>query len=117
MRCGTSSLLTQVTFVPAFTVSTAGEKLKLSMPIWSAPSGAAIRVAWRRIIASCDATSNAGGSPDNVASTMASEPRPGMNVTSAMPSTLLSLDASTLIGPGAGAVPGAGWGNAVDIAV
>ena len=33
MRCGTSSLLIQVTLVPAFTVSVGGVKLKLSMPI------------------------------------------------------------------------------------
>ena len=75
------------------------------------------RFVWRSIIASCEASSNAGGCPDSVASTIASEPRPGMKVTSAMPSTLLSFSGSTFIGPGAGAVPGAGCGNAVDIAV
>src|SRR5215831_13378438 len=40
-----------------------------------------------------------------------------MNVTLAMPSTLCKRSASTFIGPGDGAVPGAGCGNAVDIAV
>jgi hypothetical protein len=59
-------------------------------------------------MASCDAASNAGGSPDNVASTTASDPRPGMNVTLVIPRTLLSRSGSTFIGPGAGAVPGVG---------
>ena len=55
--------------------------------------------------------------PESVASTTASALRPGMNVTSVMPSTLCSVSGATFIGPGAGAVPGVGCGNAVDIAV
>ena len=118
MRCGTSSLLIHVTFVPAFTVSTGGVKLKLSMPIsFGAEQRAPSALVLRCIIASCDAASNAGGSPESVASTTASALRPGMNVTLVMPSTLLSFSGSTFIGPGAGAVPGVGCGNAVDIAV
>ena len=92
-----------------------GAKAKLSMPISFAPSGACVR--FGRFAASRVAASNAGGSPDNVESTIASELRPGMNVTFAIPRTLLSRSGCTTIGPGAGAVPGAGCGNAVDIAV
>ncbi len=53
----------------------------------------------------------------NVASTTARCPRRPMYCTSVIPRTLLSFSAGTTIGPGCAAMPGAGWGNAVDIAV
>jgi len=40
-----------------------------------------------------------------------------LNVTLAMPSIVRSLSSGTFIGPGEGAVPGAGCGNAVERAV
>ena len=40
-----------------------------------------------------------------------------LNVTLAMPSMVRSLSSGTFIGPGDGAVPGAGCGNAVERAV
>ncbi len=50
-------------------------------------------------------------------STTASAPFPLTKFTSVIPSTLRSCCAGTFIGPGEGAVPGAGCGNAVDAAV
>ena len=50
-------------------------------------------------------------------SMMASRCCPRLKVTSVMPRTERSLSSATFIGPGEGAAPGAGCGNAVDIAV
>ena len=51
------------------------------------------------------------------ASMMASRCSFCLNVTLAMPSIVRSLSPGTFIGPGEGAVPGAGCGNAVERAV
>src|ERR1051325_8339762 len=48
---------------------------------------------------------------------MARRCSPCLKVTSAMPSTVRSLSSGTFIGPGDGAVPGAGCGKAVEQAV
>jgi hypothetical protein len=48
---------------------------------------------------------------------IASELFPGTYFTSVIPNTLRNLSAGTFIGPGDGAVPGAGCGKAVDMAV
>src|SRR5258708_4401608 len=42
---------------------------------------------------------------------------PWTKLTVVIPRSLRSWSSGTFIGPGDGAVPGAGWGNAVDIAV
>ena len=44
---------------------------------------------------------------------------PGFNVvvTDVSPKSPRSWSAGTVIGPGLGALPGVGWGNAVDMAV
>ena len=50
-------------------------------------------------------------------SMMARRCSPCLNVTQAVPSILRSCSAGTFMGPGDGAVPGAGCGNAVERAV
>lgn len=50
-------------------------------------------------------------------STIARWPGRATYFASVIPSTLRSLPAGTVIGPGCGADPGAGWGNAVEAAV
>src|SRR5436305_4477211 len=55
--------------------------------------------------------------PDRGRSTIASRLLVRVNVTASTPSTVRSCSAGTFMGPGAGAWPGAGWGNAVDIAL
>src|ERR1700694_192940 len=57
------------------------------------------------------------GAPDKDESTTARSCFCAMKLAWVIPSTLRSLSAGTFIGPGEGADPGAGWGNAVDIAV
>src|SRR6185369_16033501 len=55
--------------------------------------------------------------PINGASTSARRSSPGTKFTWQTPNTERSFSAVTTIGPADGAVPGAGWGNAVDRAV
>ena len=55
--------------------------------------------------------------PCSGVSMMASRCSPCLKLTLAMPSTLRSLSSATFIGPGEGAVPGAGCGKAVERAV
>ena len=58
-----------------------------------------------------------GAQPCSGASTMASRCSPCLNVTLAVPIMVRSLSGGTFIGPGLGAVPGAGCGKAVERAV
>ena len=100
MLCGTSSRFVQVTVAPAGTVAAAGEKLKLSTTDL-APIGAGRRhgVLERQV-----------GDGNRVVDVVVGDGREAEH--------LVSADrASTFIGPGDGAAPGAGCGNAVDIAV
>ena len=53
----------------------------------------------------------------NVESTRAKGPEFKGTVTDVPPKSPRSWSAGTVIGPGLGALPGAGWGNAVDMAV
>src|SRR5512146_1114123 len=53
----------------------------------------------------------------SVESTRASGPGLSAAVTDVTPKRPRSRSAGTVIGPGWGALPGAGWGNAVDMAV
>src|SRR6185503_2811289 len=122
---GTSSALTQVIVAPTGTVVLGGRKLKLSILMVVAVADA---------IGSVVAAGTARGATDPAAAAAAPAPAPAgllssgesttasawcprRNSTLAIPSTLRSWLASTFNGPGEGAVPGAGCGNAVDIAV
>src|SRR5437667_5925351 len=99
MLCGTSSRFVQVTVAPDGTVAAAGEKLKLSTTTW-------------RASALADAAAFSSGT-----SVMAIGWWTSWQAIDARPSIFFSRSASTFIGPGDAAVPGAGCGNAVDIAV
>src|SRR5215470_14536289 len=99
MLCGTSSLFVQVTAAPTGTRVSRGVKLKLSMAIVLVPA-AVVRV-----------------SSSSVASVIAIGWLTSWKDSRVIPRTLRRRSASTLIGPGDGADPGAGCGKAVDIAV
>src|SRR5262245_13197132 len=97
MLCGTSSRLVQVTVDPIGTDIAAGAKLKLSTTI----SFGAV----------------AGFASSSGTSVIAIGWSTAWNDSCESPSSLRRRSSSTFIGPGDGAVPGAGCGNAVDIAV
>jgi hypothetical protein len=72
-------------------------------PGWLSPSGAPEGIKFQAFVRSL--------------SVMASGWVPRFTATVAMPSTLRSLSSGTFIGPGEGALPGAGCGKAVERAV
>src|SRR6202012_3058676 len=126
MACGISSRLVQVTVSPTFTLIDAGEKVKLSIDIFvsaarAAPSchedistESAMRMPSLRSFSDDIAVVL---QPCNGVSMMARRSSPLLKLMLATPSMLRSLLSSTFIGPGEGALPGAGCGKAVERAV
>ena len=98
MLCGTSSRFVQVIAVPAATAVVAGAKLKLSTTT-SLRTGRHRRLPRGHI-----------GDRDRMIDVVERHPRKAEHLLQAVGRRLSS-------GPGDGAVPGAGCGNAVDIAV
>ena len=74
------------------------------LPMWPATGE------WRARPPACQPR----GPPASGVSTRARRSLPGTKVTVEMPSTSRSRSAGTIIGPGVGALPGTGCGNAVD---
>src|SRR3954462_2193790 len=97
MVCGTSSRFVHVSVVPAATDAVAGVKLKLSSTMSGVPVAGVSDSSGRSVIAIGLLTP--------------------WNDRRDRPSTLRRRSSDTVIGPGEGAAPGAGCGNAVDIAV
>src|SRR6185437_8200716 len=118
--CGMSSSLTQVTVVPAFTVICCGLKVKL--PILTGTSSDLAGEATSAAVTAAARPSRVNdlvmaAQPFSAVSMMASRCSFCLKVTLAMPSIFSNCSVGTFIGPGDGAVPGAGCGNAVERAV
>src|SRR3569833_2680765 len=120
--CGMSSLLVQTTVSPAFTFTSFGLKVKLSMPtlISAAPAGLSARDAISAAPAARAVRYFMGLSLDCAAqllsgmSTMASRCSFCLKVMLAVPSKKQSKTTTTNNRPGDGAVPGTGCGKAVE---
>src|ERR1700693_3943989 len=142
--CGISSLFTHIMVVPAATMMSCGMKLKLSILTttsrdFAAPWADAALATKRALLALVQPnTPNIAAATINfeiflmsslqtwpsracyswsVESTTAKVCLPRTKFTFVRPSNPRSLSVGTFIGPGEGAVPGCGCGNAVDIAV
>src|SRR6185437_10707784 len=129
--CGMSSSLIQVTRVPAFTCNSCGPKVKLPILTVVSAARAAVPALKARKATTAVAAAPRARAPDifmvmfpilpdqlwSGVSTIASRCSFCLKVTLAMPSMARSRSAGTFIGPGDGALPGAGCGNAVERAV